>query len=211
MTQISFIVNTKNNIDLHLLPIKGGEIITNDRINELIAESQYTSLRVNNANIKNALSELSDVLKPLKETQTGREITYQILERVDATIRVFIESDEMEATAEITTAQGGKHLSAKAILNAAQEAGVKKGFNKEELIKLAHLAAKEDPNNQVTLQIATGKVAINGKDAEIKPLVESAQSRILRPKKHDDGSVDMRDLGDIICVKIGDPLAKKSL
>jgi hypothetical protein len=50
---------------------------------------------------------------------------------------------------------------------------------------------------------------VNGKDASIKPLVESAQTRILKPKKRDDGSVDMRDLGDIICVKIGDPLAKK--
>ncbi|MCW8833164.1 MAG: FapA family protein, partial [Colwellia sp.] len=76
-------------------------------------------------------------------------------------------------------------------------------------IKLARLAAKAKPNDQVNLQIATGKQAINGKDAVIKPLVESAQSRILRPKKREDGSVDMRDLGDIICVKVGDPLAKK--
>ena len=39
--------------------------------------------------------------------------------------------------------------------------------------------------------------------------MQSAQDRILRPKERDDGSVDMRDLGDIICVKVGDPLAKK--
>ena len=94
-------------------------------------------------------------------------------------------------------------------MTAAQEIGVKKGFSKEELIKLARLAAKAPPNTQVYLQIATGKLAIKGKDAEIKPLVECAQSRILRPKRKEDGSVDMRDLGDIICVKIGEPLAKK--
>jgi len=209
MTKISFIANAKNNINLHILPVKGGDTVTDNSIYELIAKSQYSSLRVNNANIKNSVAELNDVLKPLQDAQTGQEITYQVLERVDATINVSIESDKMGALAEITTAQGGKHLSAKAILSAAQKAGVKKGFSREDLIKLAHLAAKEKPNSQVTLQIASGKVAMNGKDAEIKPLVESAQSRILRPKRREDGSVDMRNLGDIICVKVGDPLAKK--
>jgi uncharacterized protein (DUF342 family) len=209
MTQVSLVANAKNNIDLILTPVKDGSKITEADIIELIAQSEYSKLRTNTANIKNAIAELNDVLKPLQDKQTGREIQYQVLERVDATISITIDSDEMGATAEITAAQGGKHLSAKAILTSAQEAGVKKGFSKEELVKLAQLAAKEEPNNQVTLQIAAGKLAINGKDAEIKPLVESAQSRILRPKRREDGSVDMRDLGDIICVKVGDPLAKK--
>jgi uncharacterized protein (DUF342 family) len=209
MTQVSLVANAKNNIDLILTPVKDGSKITEADIIELIAQSEYSKLRTNTANIKNAIAELNDVLKTLQDKQTGREIQYQVLERVDATISITIDSDEMGATAEITAAQGGKHLSAKAILTSAQEAGVKKGFSKEELVKLAQLAAKEEPNNQVTLQIAAGKLAINGKDAEIKPLVESAQSRILRPKRREDGSVDMRDLGDIICVKVGDPLAKK--
>lgn len=209
MTQMSLIANAKNNIDLHVIPIKDGEAITEANIIELISESPYSKLCRNTANIKNAIAELTDVLKPLQSSQTGREIIYQVLERIDATISITIDSDEMGATAVITAAQGGKHLTAKAILKSAQAAGVKKGFSKEELIKLAQLAAREEPNNQVTLQIASGKFAVNGKDAEIKLLVESAQSRILRPKRQEDGSVDMRDLGDIICVKIGDPLAKK--
>jgi len=209
MTQFSLIANAKNNIDLLLAPIKDGNEVTEATILELIAKSEYTKLQTNTANIKNAIAELNDVLKPLQANQTGREVTYQVLERIDATISISIDSDEMGATAEISAAQGGKHLSAKAILGAAQEAGVKKGFSKEDLVKLARLAAKEEPTSQVTLQIASGKLAINGKDAVIKPLVESAQSRILRPKKREDGSVDMRDLGDIICVKVGDPIAKK--
>ncbi|MBL4765542.1 MAG: DUF342 domain-containing protein [Colwellia sp.] len=209
MTQLSLIANAKDNIDLHLTPIKGGNAITEANIIELISQSEYSKLRPNTVNIKNAIAELNDVLKPLLDKQTGRKIQYQVLERIDATITVTIDQDEMGATAEIMPAQGGKNLSAKAILTAAQEIGVKKGFSKEELIKLARLAAKATPNTQVNLQIATGKLAINGKDAEIKPLVECAQSRILRPKRKEDGSVDMRDLGDIICVKVGDPLAKK--
>jgi len=209
MTKASLISNKKSNIDLVLEPIKGGDVISAASIKELIDASDYKKLRISNSNIKNAVAELNDVLKPLQDKQTGREIRYQVLERIDATINITIETDEMGASAEITSAQGGKHLSAKAILNAAQEAGVKKGFSKEHLIQLAQLAAKEEPNSHVDMQIATGKLAVNGKDAQIKPLVESAQTRILKPKKLEDGSVDMRDLGDIICVKVGDPLAKK--
>jgi len=209
MTTASLVCNNKNNIDLVLEPIKGGDAISALSIKELIDSSEFIKLRINNSNIKNAVAELNDVLKPLTDKQTGRTITYQVLERVDAKINITIETDEMGASAEITSAQGGKHLSAKAILTAAQEAGVKKGFSKEHLIELAQLAAREAPNSQVDMQIASGKLAKNGKDALIKPLVESAQSRILKPKKQEDGSVDMRDLGDIICVKVGDALAQK--
>ncbi|MBU2926422.1 FapA family protein [Colwellia sp. 1_MG-2023] len=209
MTQFSLIANDKNNVDLILKPIKDGDQVTETTILELIEQSEYSRLHINIANIKNAISELNDVLKPLQSGKFGREITYQVLERIDATISVSIDSDQMAASAEITTAQGGKNLSAKAILEAAQASGVNKGFSKEQLVKLAQLAAKEKPLSLVSLQIATGKQAIKGKDAVIKPLVESAQSRILRPKQRNDGSVDMRDLGDIICVKVGEPLAEK--
>ena len=209
MTKASLISNKKNNVDLVLEPIKGGDTISALSIKDLIATSDFKTLRISNSNIKNAIAELNDVLKPLQDKQAGREIRYQVLERIDATITIKIDNDEMSASAEITSAQGGKHLSAKAILTAAQESGVKKGFGKEQLIQLAQLAAKEAPNSPVDMKIATGKLAVNGQDASIIPLVESVQTRILKPKKREDGSVDMRDLGDIICVKVGDPLAKK--
>ena len=209
MTKASLESNAKENIDLVLAPIKGGDSITEAGILELIAASQYTDLHVQKANIKNAIAELNDVLKPLQAGKTGREIRYQILERRDASIIISLDSEAMTATAEITTALGGKHLSAKAILNAAQESGVKKGFIKEELVALAQRAAKEPAGTVVSSEIALGKMPIDGQDARIKHLVQSAQARILKPKKREDGSVDMRDLGDIICVKVGDPLVQK--
>lgn len=209
MTKASLLGNDKNNVDLVLEPIKGGDTLSTSTIKALIDASEFRQLYIDNNSIKNALAELGNVLKPLLDGQTGRTIRHQILERVDASIKITIEADQMGATAEITCAQGGKHLSAKAILDAAKEAGVKKGFSKEHLIKLAQLAAQQVPNSTIDMQIASGKIAINGKDARIKPLVESAQARILKPKRQADGSVDMRDLGDIICVEVGEPLAKK--
>ena len=209
MTKASLVSNDKNNIDLVLSPIKTESVLTVADIHELVENSSYRNLYVVNGNVKNAIAELKSVLKPLKEGHTGREIKYQILERRDATFAVEIAGDLMSATAEITTAFGGKHLNAKEILNLAQAGNVCKGFSKDQLVKLAERATKEPSGSVVKGEIAHGKLPIDGKDAYIKHLVESAQDRILRPKERDDGSVDMRDLGDIICVKIGDPLAKK--
>jgi uncharacterized protein (DUF342 family) len=209
VTQASLVINNKNNIDLVLQPVKDASQILEATIHELIESSEFKDLYVDNGNIKNAIAELNSVLKPLQANKSGREITYQILERRDASITISIEKDEMSASAEILTALGGKHLSAKAILNSAQQSGVTKGFTKEQLLGLAHKAAKEPAGSIVKGEIAKGKNAVNGKNSKIKLLVQSAQDRILRPKEREDGSVDMRDLGDIICVKVGDALAKK--
>ncbi len=209
MSKASLVANDKNNVDLVLSPVKTKTLLTEVNIHELIKNSEFSNLYVDNSNIKNAIAELNSVLKPLQENMSGREIKYQILERRDAIVAISIEKDSMSASAEISTALGGKHMSAKAILNAAQDAGVCKGFSKEQLIKLAKQAAKEPAGSTVKGEISQGKLPIDGKDSRIKLLVESAQDRILKPKKREDGSVDMRDLGDIICVKVGDPLAQK--
>ncbi|MGJ8692162.1 MAG: DUF342 domain-containing protein [Thalassotalea sp.] len=209
MTTASLTQNKKNNVNLVLVPAKSDKPFVEASVYQLIEASEYTSLYIITPNIKNAIAELTSELKALSAGLKGREITYEVLERRDATIAFAIEADEMSASATITTALGGKHLSAKAILNAAQEAGITKGFTKEGLIAFAQEAARAEPGTEVQVIIAKGKGPVNGKNTKIKPLVESAQSRILKPQEREDGSVDMRDLGDIICVKVGDPLAKR--
>jgi len=209
MTKATLVENNKKNVDLVLEPKKVGTVLAANDIHDLIKVSDYNALQVNNENIKNAIAELNSVLKSLVANQPGREIRYQILERVDASIIITIDQDEMGAVGEITAARGGKHLSAKDILHFAQSQGVKKGFSKEDLISLAHAAAKANPGDVIKQKIALGMPPSNGRDAQVKHLVESAQERILRPKKREDGSVDMRDFGDIVCVKVGDVLLQK--
>lgn len=209
MTKALLVVNTKNNVDLVLEPKKVGLPLTESDIKDLVRESEFADLFLDTSSVKNAITELNSILKPLQNNMTGREIRYQILERKDAELNIKIDKDEMTAIGEITTAMGGKHLSAKAILTSAQTLGVKKGFSKKDLVELAQMAAKAPPGTTVEHPIAMGKDPIDGKDAKIKSLVQSAQDRILRPKEREDGTVDMRDLGDIVCVKVGDPVAKK--
>jgi uncharacterized protein (DUF342 family) len=209
MTSANLTNNKNNNVDLVLLPAKSNVPVTEASIYTLIKESDYRDLFVISENIKNAVAELNTQMKTLTSGVTTVEIRYEILQRKDATITFSVESDDMSATGVINTALGGHHLSAKAILDAALKEGIKKGFIKEALIRLAKQAAKAESDTVVKEVIAKGKTPINGKNSKIKHLVESAQSRILKPREKEDGSVDMRDLGDIICVKVGEPLAQR--
>ena len=209
MTTVSLVSNKDNNIELVLTPEKSNKPISELDIYDVIDGSEYGTLQLETNNVKNAIAELNDVLKDLPAGQIGREVRHVVLTRIHATAKVKIEDDQMQATVEITAAKGGDHLTAKGILNIAKENGVVKGFIKEQLIALAQSAARAQPGEQVKKVVAKGKPAINGKDTKIKMLVESAQSRVLRPQEREDGSVDMRNLGDIVCVKAGDPLVQR--
>jgi len=208
MTQVSLVENKKNNIDLVLQPIKNDTEINEAIILSLIEESEYSHLELSISNVRNTVAELNSILKPLQQHQTGREFRYQVLKRKDAVIEIKIDPDEMSASAEVTTAIGGKNLTAKDILDSAQATGVKKGFEKKGILHLVQASAIEPAGTLIKAVIANGKLPINGSDARVQPLVQCAQDRILRPKEREDGSVDMKDLGDIICVRIGEPLAQ---
>ena len=91
MTQASLVTNSKNNIDLVLQPVKDASQITEATIHELIANSEFKDLYLDKGNIKNAIAELNSVLKPLQANKSGREISYQVLERRDASITISIE------------------------------------------------------------------------------------------------------------------------
>ena len=60
MTKASLISNKKDNIDLVLEPIKGGDTISALTIKELIAASEFKKLRISESNIKNAVAELNN-------------------------------------------------------------------------------------------------------------------------------------------------------
>ena len=66
MSKASLVSNDKNNIDLVLSPIKTKTPLSEVHINELIENSEYSNLYVNNSNIKNAIAELNSVLKKVK-------------------------------------------------------------------------------------------------------------------------------------------------
>jgi uncharacterized protein (DUF342 family) len=67
---------------------------------------------------------------------------------------------------------------------------------------------KLDGGKQITAEIAVGKSSTNGKDGYINYLVDDPVNRIIRPKKLENGNVDMHELGNLVYVQKDALLAK---
>ena len=58
--------------------------------------------------------------------------------------------------------------------------------------------------------IAKGLPARNGKNSKFVPLVPNALERVLRPQTNEGERVDMRNLGEVICVKVNTPVLRRT-
>ena len=131
-----------------------------------------------------------------------------IANAVDATIEITLDAENMSATLELKAGYGGNHIKNSDIVEALKEKNIVKGIIKENLISIVKEGLQLQGGKNISTEIAKGKMSINGKDGHIKYLVDDPADRVMRPKKLDNGNVDMRELGDLIFVKAGHKLAK---
>ena len=140
-----------------------------------------------------------------KGDQTERILAVAI--KHDATFKVDICEDKMQAIGTITVAFGGKAISLEEAKKALIAAGVTRGFKNvylENLLKKQHLA---QPGDEVSEMLAQGKMPTNGEPATLKLHVCTLKQRLKQPKLLEDGSVDMRDFGALASVEKGTLLA----
>jgi hypothetical protein len=131
-----------------------------------------------------------------------------IANAVDATIEITLDAENMSATLELKAGYGGNHIKNSDIVEALKEKNIVKGIIKENLISIVKEGLQLQGGKSISTEIAKGKMSINGKDGHIKYLVDDPADRVMRPKKLDNGNVDMRELGDLIFVKAGHKLAQ---
>lgn len=127
---------------------------------------------------------------------------------VDTTLEISLDAESMSATLTFKAGYGGKQIKNADVVNVLKESKVTKGIIKENLINLVKDGAKLQGGKSISTEIAKGKISINGKDGYIKFLVGDPVERVMRPKKLDNGNVDMHELGDLIFVKTGRKLAQ---
>ncbi|MFB0981171.1 MAG: FapA family protein [Alteromonadaceae bacterium] len=127
---------------------------------------------------------------------------------VDATLEISLDAESMSATLELKAGYGGKHIKNSDVVEALKENNVIKGIIKKNLINIVKDGIKLQGGKSISTEIAKGKISINGKNGYIKYLVDDPVERVMRPKKLDNGNVDMRELGDLIFVKTGRKLAQ---
>lgn len=127
---------------------------------------------------------------------------------IDALMEITFGTDDMSASVELTCAQGGQDITMKILTKFLLENELKKGISQAGMSTLTAHANSLKSAEKITVEIAKGKKAIAGENGYIDFLVPNPIERILRPKKLEDGSVDMRDLGKLCFVKKGTKLAK---
>lgn len=170
-----------------------------------VTDSQYSTFFVFEDNIKVAL----EAFRTANKTNSAEAIVQRVAERRDAVFDFRIADDEMTATLSITAAFGGKSPSAKSLESHAKKVGIVRGLSTKRLSNLARLAKQAVPGEMVEELIAKGLNPKNGRSSKLKPLVPNALERILRPQSSGASRVDMRNLGDVICVKVGTELLRR--
>lgn len=132
-----------------------------------------------------------------------------VAERRDASVSARFDDEKMTAFLRVNGACGGNTIKGNDLLSALKSAQIIRGVKKQTLQKLLTASARLKPGEYLEVPIASGKWPIPGDDSKLAYLVQDSKSRVLRPQERDDGTVDMRDLGKMITVQEGQPIAKR--
>jgi len=195
----------KNKLMLVLTTIQ--DKITVQALTQLVNTSPYKDLKLKPA----ALNDVVTYSTHLQNQTTPKKALDSIViaEREDAKLTINIDSLKMIAKATITSAYGGNPITIEHLTNEINRLGIKRGILRKTASLLLEKSSLAKPGKCFQATIAKGRPPVHGTDSLLKRLVKTPQERLLIPQKNKDGSVDMRNLGELITVKPGNHLMRK--
>ena len=128
-------------------------------------------------------------------------IVHRVGERRDTQVKCKIVEDQLSAALTITKGFGDAPLAIEALNRSLDISGVKRGISKKRLLSLVEKSAKAKSGDVIEELVAKGLPPRTGKSSYLKPLVNNALERILKPQAEGKTRVDMRNLGTIICIQ----------
>ena len=144
------------------------------------------------------------------KTGDGTVVQERIGERKNAEVEFRLPEDGMTANLVLTTPYGGKLPSLATVKSLAVKNRVIRGVSTKKIDAMLKAARNAEPGTVLEETIAKGLPARNGKNSKFVPLVPNALERILRPQTNEGERVDMRNLGEVICVKINTPVLRRT-
>jgi uncharacterized protein (DUF342 family) len=157
---------------------------------------------------KDSLLVLSDEVMIACSENSDHILEKVIGEMKKSTINIDIADDKMSAMLSFVKTSDLSIPNINDIIEKVKQKGIVRGFSRKRVRNLLHAAIDAERNTEVSDIIAKGLPPRNGKDSFVKPLVPNALDRLLRPQDKENGKVDMRDLGNILCVQKNSPVAK---
>jgi uncharacterized protein (DUF342 family) len=145
-----------------------------------------------------------------KASKSLDEQTQVVGEVRDAKVSIKIADDQMSAEMTIESPYSGAVSSYNDVLTLLQQEGVKRGISKKRINNLLFEASEAGSGIEFTDVVARGLPARDGKASVLKALFPNAIDRILQPQETENNKVDMRNLGNILCVSEKTAVAQRS-
>jgi uncharacterized protein len=171
----------------------------------IIQKSEFKQWFIFEQNILDALNHYQTALK----NGNTDDFTHRIGERKETEIKCKIQEDELSASLILTRGYGCKPLTYQILMKALSDLKIVKGISRKRLNSLVSQCNEGVPGQVYQNVIAKGLPPRNGRPSKLQPLVQNALERILRPQQIGSARVDMRNLGDVICVKKGTELLRR--
>lgn len=193
-------------IELTLKPAEFESEVSTSDVRALLATGETKRLYVSETALKSACDTANHYLK----TGDDSEVKERVGERKNAEVEFRIPEDAMRANLVLTTPYGGKMPSLSTIKSLAQKNNVLRGVGTKVIQSMLEEARTAAPGTVIEKTIAKGLPARNGKNSKFVPLVPNALERVLKPQTGKGERVDMRNLGEVICVKVNTPVLRRT-
>lgn len=193
-------------INLMLNPTEFEADVDMSEIRKQLESGETSGLYISEKALKSACDTANHYFK----TDDGTIVQERIGERKNAEVEFRIPEDSMTANLVLTTPYGGRLPSFAAVMSLAMKNKIVKGISTKRIKALLKRAQKATSGEILEETIAKGLPPRNGKNSKFVPLVPNALDRILRPQSQGGERVDMRNLGEVICVKVDTPVLKRT-
>ena len=197
---------TRTHINLTLNPSEFSKEIDIRQVKAELATGETKRLYVSDAALKSACDTANHYFK----TGDNTLVQERVGERRNAEIEFRIPEDAMTANLVITSPYGGKSPTLNTIKSLAFKNNIHRGLGTRVIEAMLMEARKSPPGTVIERTVAKGLPARNGRSSRFIPLVPNALERILKPQTNEGERVDMRNLGEVICVKVDTPVLRRT-
>jgi uncharacterized protein (DUF342 family) len=211
MSAVTFSINTvTNELIASIDPLLFDANCSEADFAAMIADTEFAHCSLNSS----AISALAAVIEHAKNEGSIDPIEYSIGtsdndKESEDIVTISLASDHMSASMTVRSTEGLHQPSYKEIKGMLAYKGITRGISKKRIQHLINCAVESEPDKEFTEVIAIGLPARAGKPSRIVPLVPNALDRVLRPQETEKGKVDMRNLGDILCVTTDQAVAMR--
>ncbi len=187
-----------------------------EKIKRDLAASSFAGVTFDQAQLERDITQVNEQLELLKnqdesesEFDIETEVKFELSKLIYAKLEITVSDDKMEGFAKVTTAQGGAILDEEKIKQTCRQAGIKFGLKAQLVEELLEESLALEAGSELEKLIVVGRPPEKGKDSFIEPKVTLFSNLVRNHKRFDDGRFDLRDLGEIETVEIGQVVAEK--